>query len=136
MVRALVDAGMDVARRNMSHGDYSDHKAAYDRVRAASDATARAVGILGDLQGPKIRIGKFEEGKIDLVVGASLILDAQCTIGNTEGGVPKVRCVSPAITDWMAGAPPRNGMCCICTPATRPNRAAPRCGAEPLPDVA
>ena len=53
---------MDVARMNFSHGDYADHKAAYDRVRAASDATGRAVGVLADLQGPKIRLGRFANG--------------------------------------------------------------------------
>ncbi|MGH3551751.1 MAG: pyruvate kinase, partial [Mycobacterium sp.] len=61
-VRSLVEAGMDVARMNFSHGDYSDHKAAYDRVRVASDATGRAVGLLADLQGPKIRLGRFADG--------------------------------------------------------------------------
>ena len=53
---------MDVARLNFSHGDYSDHKASYDRVRAASNATGRAVGVLADLQGPKIRLGRFADG--------------------------------------------------------------------------
>jgi pyruvate kinase len=53
---------MDVARLNFSHGDHADHKASYDRVRAASDVTGRAVGILGDLQGPKIRLGRFAAG--------------------------------------------------------------------------
>jgi pyruvate kinase len=62
MVLALVEAGMDVARMNFSHGEHVDHKAAYDRVRAASDATGRAVGVLGDLQGPKIRLGRFAAG--------------------------------------------------------------------------
>src|SRR3984893_12079674 len=62
MVRALVEAGMDVARLNFSHGDHTDHKAAYDRVRAASDVTGHAVGILADLQGPKIRLGRFAAG--------------------------------------------------------------------------
>jgi pyruvate kinase len=61
-VKALVEAGMDVARLNFSHGDYSDHKSAYDRVRAASNATGRAVGVLADLQGPKIRLGRFADG--------------------------------------------------------------------------
>ncbi|WP_428340017.1 pyruvate kinase [Mycobacterium sp.] len=61
-VKALVEAGMDVARLNFSHGDYSDHKASYDRVRAASNATGRAVGVLADLQGPKIRLGRFADG--------------------------------------------------------------------------
>jgi pyruvate kinase len=53
---------MDVARLNFSHGDYSDHEAAYRRVRAASDVTGHAVGILADLQGPKIRLGRFADG--------------------------------------------------------------------------
>jgi pyruvate kinase len=53
---------MDVARMNFSHGEYSDHKASYDRVRAASDSTGRAVGVLADLQGPKIRLGRFADG--------------------------------------------------------------------------
>ena len=61
-VRALVEAGMDVARLNMSHGEQADHKAAYDRVRAASDVTGHAVGVMADLQGPKIRLGRFASG--------------------------------------------------------------------------
>ncbi len=55
---------MDVARLNFSHGDYADHKLAYDRVRAASNATGHAVGVLADLQGPKIRLGRFADGPV------------------------------------------------------------------------
>ena len=62
MVKSLVEAGLDVARMNFSHGSYADHQTSYERVRAASDATGRAVGILADLQGPKIRLGRFAEG--------------------------------------------------------------------------
>ncbi|MGB5151302.1 MAG: pyruvate kinase [Mycobacterium sp.] len=61
-VRALVEAGMDVARLNFSHGDYADHEESYRHVRAASDSSGRAVGILADLQGPKIRLGRFADG--------------------------------------------------------------------------
>ncbi|BBX70407.1 pyruvate kinase [Mycolicibacterium psychrotolerans] len=61
-VRKLVEAGMDVARLNFSHGDYPDHDANYKRVRMASDSTGHAVGILADLQGPKIRLGRFADG--------------------------------------------------------------------------
>ncbi|CAJ1504284.1 pyruvate kinase [[Mycobacterium] holstebronense] len=64
MVRALVDAGMDVARLNFSHGDHKDHQLSYEWVRAASDATGRAVGVLADLQGPKIRLGRFADGPV------------------------------------------------------------------------
>ena len=52
---------MDVARLNFSHGDHSDHEASYLRVRRASDTTGRAVGILADLQGPKIPLGRFAQ---------------------------------------------------------------------------
>ncbi|WP_087077649.1 pyruvate kinase [Mycobacterium dioxanotrophicus] len=62
MVKSLVEAGMDVARLNFSHGEYSDHEAAYRRVRAAADETGHAVGVLADLQGPKIRLGRFADG--------------------------------------------------------------------------
>ncbi|MCV7316736.1 pyruvate kinase [Mycolicibacillus parakoreensis] len=64
MVKALVEAGMDVARLNFSHGEHADHRTAYERVRIASDATGRAVGVLADLQGPKIRLGKFTAGSV------------------------------------------------------------------------
>ena len=56
-VRALVDAGMDAARLNFSHGTYDQHRAHYGRVRDAAAAAGRAVGIMADLSGPKIRLG-------------------------------------------------------------------------------
>lgn len=61
-ITGLVNAGMDVARLNFSHGEHEDHAQNYYWVREASDATGRAVGILADLQGPKIRLGRFKEG--------------------------------------------------------------------------
>lgn len=61
-ITGLVNAGMDVARLNFSHGEHEDHAQNYRWVREASDATGRAVGILADLQGPKIRLGRFKEG--------------------------------------------------------------------------
>ncbi|WP_330253893.1 pyruvate kinase [Nocardia sp. NBC_00565] len=62
-IRELVESGMDVARLNFSHGEHSDHAENYKKVRQASDHLGRAVGILADLQGPKIRLGRFKEGK-------------------------------------------------------------------------
>ena len=56
-IRSLVDAGMDVARFNLSHGTYAEHERRYAHVRRASDHASRAVGVLVDLQGPKIRLG-------------------------------------------------------------------------------
>ncbi|WP_253889913.1 pyruvate kinase [Actinokineospora diospyrosa] len=68
-VRDLVAAGMDVARMNFSHGSHGDHKQVYDLVRAAGDEAGRAVGILGDLQGPKIRLGTFANGPVEWRTG-------------------------------------------------------------------
>ena len=60
-ITGLVEAGMDVARLNFSHGEHEDHAQNYRWVREASDATGHAVGVLADLQGPKIRLGRFKE---------------------------------------------------------------------------
>src|ERR687898_785967 len=61
-IRELIQAGMDVARLNFSHGDRDDHKRVYDMIRSAADGEGHAVGILADLQGPKIRLGRFATG--------------------------------------------------------------------------
>jgi pyruvate kinase len=68
-ITALISAGLDVARLNLSHGTHDDHLAAYQRVRAGSDATGRSVGVLADLQGPKIRLGSFAGGPFRLAAG-------------------------------------------------------------------
>jgi pyruvate kinase len=84
VLERMVQAGVDVVRMNFSHGTADDHKARADGIRAAAAKFGRTVGILGDLQGPKIRVGKFESGKITLVVGEAFILDATCALGNQE----------------------------------------------------
>ncbi|MEU2058728.1 pyruvate kinase [Streptomyces sp. NPDC013455] len=68
-IKALVEAGMDVARFNLSHGTHTEHEERYRRVRKAADETGRSVGILADLQGPKIRLGRFREGPVLLERG-------------------------------------------------------------------
>src|SRR5713101_84586 len=68
-VRALVEAGMDVARLNFSHGTADEHRAACAAVRAAMAATGRAVAVLADLQGPKIRLGRFANSAATLEPG-------------------------------------------------------------------
>ena len=68
-VRALVASGMNVARLNMSHGSHEEQAARYRNVRQASDESGQAVGILADLQGPKIRLGKFSAGKVEVKPG-------------------------------------------------------------------
>ncbi len=72
---------MDVARLNFSHGEHADHQDNYRRVRAASEATGRAVGILADLQGPKIRLGRFVEGKTRWETGEQIPI----TVEDCEG---------------------------------------------------
>jgi pyruvate kinase len=76
---------MDVARLNMSHGDYSDHEVNYRNVRAASAATGRPVGVLADLQGPKIRLGRFASGKEFLEYGSTFTI----TIDDIQGDVQR-----------------------------------------------
>ncbi|MFF1282064.1 pyruvate kinase [Streptomyces sp. NPDC058299] len=68
-IKALVEAGMDVARFNLSHGTHAEHEERYQRVRKAADETGRSVGMLADLQGPKIRLGRFAEGPVLLERG-------------------------------------------------------------------
>jgi pyruvate kinase len=67
--RALVEAGMDVARLNFSHGEHADHGRRYQEVRAAAEAAGRNVALLADLQGPKIRLGRFTEGPVEWRTG-------------------------------------------------------------------
>ncbi|MEU2850733.1 pyruvate kinase [Streptomyces syringium] len=80
-IKALVEAGMDVARLNLSHGTYADHETRYERVRKAAEETGRNVGILADLQGPKIRLGTFREGPVLLERGD----DFTITVDDAEG---------------------------------------------------
>ncbi|HEY6864047.1 MAG TPA: pyruvate kinase [Burkholderiales bacterium] len=75
-------AGVDVVRLNFSHGTAEDHVRRAEMVREASRKTGRTVGIMADLQGPKIRIGKFKDGPITLKPGDSFILDADCELGD------------------------------------------------------
>ena len=84
MVQELVDAGMDVARINRSHGDVEAHEAVYRNVRAAADASGRAVAVLVDLQGPKIRLGRFAEGKHYLADGDIFTITTEDVPGTKE----------------------------------------------------
>ncbi|MCC6161140.1 MAG: pyruvate kinase, partial [Nitrosomonas sp.] len=80
----MIEAGVDVVRINFSHGTKDEHVAAVELVRSLARSLGRTVGVLADLQGPKIRIGKFEQGKIRLNAGDEFILDAECQLGNQE----------------------------------------------------
>jgi len=78
----LVEAGMDVARLNLSHGTQDDHARAITAVRRAADMAGRPIGLLLDLQGPKIRVGRIEGGKVRLEAGSEVII----AVGGSEPG--------------------------------------------------
>jgi pyruvate kinase len=84
----MIRAGVDVVRLNFSHGTAQDHIGRAEAVRRAAAECGREVAIMADMQGPKIRVGKFEEGKVQLEVGARFILDAKWgdngELGNQE----------------------------------------------------
>ena len=83
-VQALVDAGMDVARLNRSHGETEWHDQVYRDVRTAARASGRPVAVLVDLQGPKIRLGTFGDGPHDLEVGDVLTITTQDVVGTKD----------------------------------------------------
>ncbi|NNH72049.1 pyruvate kinase [Nocardia uniformis] len=84
-IRELVESGMDVARLNFSHGEHSDHAENYKKVRQASDDLGRAVGILADLQGPKIRLGRFEgDGKTFWATGEIVRITVDDIVGTHD----------------------------------------------------
>jgi len=76
VIESLIAAGVDVVRLNFSHGTHEEQKRRADRVRECSEKTGRIVGVLADLQGPKIRTERFEDGKVFLNKGDKFILDA------------------------------------------------------------
>jgi pyruvate kinase len=83
-IRGLVEAGMDVARLNFSHGTYEQHAEAYRRVRQASDETGRGVGVLIDLQGPKIRLGTFAGGPVTWATGETVTITTDDVAGDHD----------------------------------------------------
>ncbi|WP_229797491.1 pyruvate kinase, partial [Jeongeupia chitinilytica] len=84
VLEQLIRAGVNTVRLNFSHGSAQDHTDRANTVRAIADKLGVAVAVLADLQGPKIRIGKFEKNKIELKKGTPFILDAACELGNAE----------------------------------------------------
>ena len=83
VLRRMLGAGVDVVRLNFSHGSGKDQVERATLVRDVARALGREVAIMADLQGPKIRIGKFADGKVELVPGARFVLDAECEMGDT-----------------------------------------------------
>ena len=87
MLEAMIQAGVNVVRMNFSHGKAQDHIDRAEMVRAAARRVGREVGIMADLQGPKIRVGKFADGKVMLEPGQPFVLDAARTEPGDLGGV-------------------------------------------------
>jgi pyruvate kinase len=82
--RALVEAGMDVARLNFSHGDHADHGRRFQEVRRAAELSGRNLAVLGDLQGPKIRLGRFADGPVDWVTGERIRITVEDCPGDHD----------------------------------------------------
>ena len=83
-LQALVDAGMDVARINRSHGKAEEHEAVISRVRKASATSGRAIAVLVDLQGPKIRLETFQDGPQELKIGDTFTITTRDVPGTKE----------------------------------------------------
>ena len=94
-IRAIIDAGVDVARMNLSHGSHAVHEEVFANVRKAAEDSGRAVAVMIDLQGPKIRLGRFENGPHELAVGDIFrittddILGTKEIVGTTFKGLPQ-----------------------------------------------
>ena len=84
LIRALVDAGADVFRLNFSHGSHEEHRARYDAIRRIETEIGRPIGVLADLQGPKLRVGQLEGGKLALEEGQLLRFDLDPAPGSRE----------------------------------------------------
>jgi pyruvate kinase len=83
-IAALLDAGMNVARMNFSHGDYADHEVIFHRLRAAAKHADKALAILADLQGPKIRLGRFTDGPHEWNTGDQVTITVDDIVGSRE----------------------------------------------------
>src|SRR3979490_1286649 len=84
VLERMIRAGVDVVRLNFSHGTAADHEQRAALVKSIASKTGRTVAIMCDLQGPKIRVGKFKDGRITLEKGQRFVLDAACELGDGE----------------------------------------------------
>jgi len=94
----LVAAGMNVARLNMSHGDHILHAQRVEWIRDAARAAGRPVGILADLQGPKIRLGEFENGAAELVAGQQFVITIDDVAGTAERASTTLKTLTADVT--------------------------------------
>jgi len=105
IMKQMIEAGMNVARLNFSHGDFAGHKKVIENLRTASEAVGKRIAIMADLSGPKMRIGKFAEEPIDLAPGDSFTLTTENIVGDkgrvsvSFAGLPKA--VKPGDTLFL-----------------------------------
>ena len=89
VITALFEAGVDIFRLNFSHGLHEDHAKRLDIIRELERRTGRPIGVMADLQGPKLRVGTFQDGPVELKAGASFRLDLKKTPGDaTRANLP------------------------------------------------
>ena len=84
MLKSIVEEGVDVCRLNFSHGSYDDHKKVIDNIRKLNEDTKSYVSILLDLQGPKLRVGEMENGKVDLKTGSIITVTTTEMLSTAE----------------------------------------------------
>jgi pyruvate kinase len=87
VLEEMVRAGVDVFRLNLSHGDHATHRTAYERIRAAQALVGEPVAVMADLCGPKIRVGRFQDGSIELTAGEAVTVTTR-EVGGRPGLIP------------------------------------------------
>lgn len=98
-IRTLFEVGADVFRLNFSHGTHEDHRLRHETIRALEQETGRPIGVLADLQGPKLRVATFAEGKVDLPQGAAFGLDLDAA---TPGDARRVGMPHPEVFEALS----------------------------------
>ena len=94
-IARLLEAGVDVFRLNMSHGEHASHSETFARIRSAADSARRAIAVLADLSGPKIRVGRFVTGEVVLEMGESVTV----TTREVKGEPGLIPSQYPALAD-------------------------------------
>jgi len=84
IIARMIRAGMDVARLNFSHGTHAEHRRVIERIRAASRKAGKPVGLLLDLQGPRLRLGELASGSVEVERGAEVLVTPRRVLGNAR----------------------------------------------------
>ena len=101
-LRSLIEAGLNVARLNFSHGTHEDHAQIYARIRRLSKELGQPITIMQDLQGPKIRTGEIKDGQVLLKSGQNLILTVNPVIGDADTVSVDFPLLTEVVEEWWA----------------------------------